>query len=73
MIQCEGWRRNGGAFTFGPVEWKQCQKNALVMVTLKQDGEVQTFPACLECWMEALDRELEIIEVKPIRPAKEKE
>lgn len=52
-IQCEGWRRYGGAFTFGPVKWEQCRENATVMVTIKQGAEdVKTLPACDHCLRE---------------------
>jgi hypothetical protein len=48
------------------VEWKQCEGEALVMITVKQDGEEATFPACMFCWQEAIDTKIEIKEVRPI-------
>ena len=65
--RCEGWRRRGGAFTLGPVTWAQCDNDAVVMITAKQKGEdVKTFPACMECWNEALQFKIEILEVVPL-------
>jgi hypothetical protein len=52
-MRCEGWRRNGGVFTFGPVTWSQCKSKATVKLTITQDGKTKTFPACTECWKEA--------------------
>lgn len=65
-IQCEGWRRYGGAFTLGPVKWEQCKNEAVIVLTMKQDGEVQEWPACLDCWIEGQKKGIEIISSKPI-------
>ena len=64
-IRCEGWRRTGGAFSFGPVKWSQCENNAIVMLKVSQK-EVKEFPACIECWNEAIERGIEIIEARPL-------
>ena len=53
MMRCEGWTRKGGAFTLGAPEWKQCENEAVVNLTFEQDGEIQTMPACLDCWKTA--------------------
>ena len=55
--RCEGWRRHGGAFTFGPVKWEQCENDATVMLTVIQDGKQTVQPACQECWQEGSDNE----------------
>jgi hypothetical protein len=68
-MRCEGWRRNGGVFTFGPVKWSQCKNDATVMIDLEQDGEQQTLPGCLECWQEAIDKGIKILSVRPIAAA----
>lgn len=65
-MQCEGWRRTGGAFTFGPVKWEQCKNNAIVMITVTQDGKTETLPACVECWNECINTKIKISEVKPL-------
>lgn len=69
-VRCEGWRRNGGAFTLGPVTWKQCEENATVMLKFKRDGKVQTLPGCQTCLNECIETGLEIIEAKPIKGPK---
>lgn len=66
-MQCEGMRRFGGAFSLGPVQWKQCENEATVMLTVKQKGEkVGEFPACPTCWQECLGTEG--MTVKKARP-----
>ena len=70
-IRCEGWRRTGGAFSFGPVKWSQCENNAIVMLEVRQK-EVKEFPACIECWNEAIGRGIEIMEARPLGAARER-
>lgn len=68
--RCEGFRRYGDAFSFGPVTWKQCRERAIVTLTIKQDGETQTTPACLTCWTEARNTKgIKVIAAKPITEA----
>jgi len=64
-MRCEGWRRTGGAFTLGQVEWKQCEKEAIVMLKVKQ-GKEETLPACLECWNECKEKKIEILGAEPL-------
>ncbi len=66
--RCEGWRRHGDAFSFGPPRWVQCEKDAIVLLSVKQEhGEDGTLPACESCWAEAVDNDLiAISEVKEI-------
>ena len=65
--RCEGWRRHGGAFTFGPVTWEQCEEEGEVMLTVKQDDETTTLPACKTCWQECIDNEkIEVVSAVPI-------
>ena len=66
-VRCEGWRRYGGAFTLGPVEWKQCENVAIVMLKVNQ-GKIEELPACAECWAEVRENKIEVLEVKPITP-----
>lgn len=54
MIRCEGWERHGEAFTFGPVKWIQYEQEAVVMLTVIQDGETETLPSCMEHWKECI-------------------
>ena len=53
MPQCEGWRRRGGAFSFGPPQWIQCENLGVVALSVEQDGETATLPACMGCWRES--------------------
>lgn len=66
--RCEGWRRDGGAFTLGPVKWKQCEANGVVELRFEdQDtGKQKILPACKECWAECLATGVMIIEARPI-------
>ena len=65
-MRCEGWRRYGGAFTFGPPQWVQCHEDATVLITHKtKDGE-ETTPGCNRCWEECIENNVEIIKVVPI-------
>ena len=65
-MQCEGWRRNGGAFTLGPITWKQCENEAIVMLTVKQE-KVEDLPSCMECWLEAIEKNIGIIKAVPLQ------
>jgi len=67
QTRCEGWRRSGGAFTFGPVVWKQCEEAAVVFLTVTQNDQNQSLPACLTCWQEAIDNNISVLEAKPLR------
>jgi hypothetical protein len=69
-LRCEGWRRHGGAFTFGPVTWKQCTETPTVWLKVKQTGKTQRMPACPTCWQESIDNEIEILEAVPITESK---
>lgn len=64
-MRCEGWRRKGGAFTLGPVKWSQCENEAVVMLRVKQETE-QGLPACMDCWKEAIERGIEILDSRPL-------
>jgi len=64
-IQCEGWRRYGGAFTLGPVKWEQCKADAIVMLTVEQE-KIEDLPTCLECWNEGKTSGLKIISAEPL-------
>jgi hypothetical protein len=65
-MRCEGWRRTGGAFTFGPVKWEQCTEDAIVNLVVTQKDKQETLPACKTCWQECIDNKIEINEAKPI-------
>ena len=71
-IQCEGWRRYGGVFTFGPVRWEQCKNDAVVMLTVIQEKR-QTLPACMTCWEECANNGMRILKAVPITTYKEDE
>jgi hypothetical protein len=65
--RCEGFRRHGGAFSLGPVTWEQCCETATVLLTVTQDGETQTLPACPTCWEEARNTKgITVTDAKPI-------
>lgn len=66
-IRCEGWRRYGGAFSFGPVTWRQCENEAVVLLTVMQDGKRQdAVPACETCLQECLDRHMTVLGIETI-------
>lgn len=66
--QCEGHRRCGGAFSFGPVVWTQCENDAIVMLTVEQNEKrPETMPACMVCWLEAVSTDgIKIVKVDPV-------
>lgn len=64
--RCEGWRRYGGALSFGPPKWEQCKETGIVMLTVKQDGKTEALPACAICWKEVIQNKIEILESKPL-------
>ncbi len=65
-MRCKGWRRNGGAFTLGPVNWERCPNDAIAMLTIKQE-KVEELPACKTCWLEAKEAGLTILSAAPIK------
>lgn len=66
-IQCDAWRRVGGAFTFGPTKWVQCPNDAVVLLTIEQDGEItEDSPACNACWQEGIKAKIKQIAAKPL-------
>lgn len=65
-LRCEGWRRYGGIFTFGPVTCKQCSNEATVMLTVSQDTKKKTLPACAVCWQECIAKKIKIYKMRPI-------
>ena len=68
-LQCEGWRRTGGAFTFGPVQWDQCKNTPVAIIVIKQGGKQEKpMPACLTCWEECENTKgITVISAKPIK------
>lgn len=64
-MRCEGYRRYGGAFSMTKPRWEQCKNDAVVTLTVKQ-AEVEEMPACMECWNEAKEHNIEIISAEPI-------
>jgi hypothetical protein len=68
-MRCEGWRRYGGAFTLGPVTWKQCKNEAIVILEVVQDGKIESLPGCATCWQEAIDNGIQINSSRPTKRA----
>jgi hypothetical protein len=65
-MQCEGYRRYGGALTIGLPRWEQCKNEAIVILEIKQKT-IQKLPACNICWQESIESDtIEIINVEPI-------
>jgi len=62
-LKCQGYRRRGGAFTLGPVEWEQCDDVPEVMLTI--EGK-EPMPACKTCWKECIENNLKITKVEPL-------
>jgi len=52
-MQCEGWRRYGGVFSFGSPRWEQCKNDAIVILEVEQE-KIEKLPSCLDCWKEAI-------------------
>lgn len=68
-LQCEGYRKLGGAFTCGGVPtWTQCEEDAAVLLTLVHKGESQEdLPTCQVCWKECLSTDgITILGVRPL-------
>lgn len=65
-MKCEGYRKYGGVFSLGPITWKQCENDAVVMVEVEQDGKCEILPSCMVCWQEAIDTGMTILSVRPI-------
>jgi len=66
-MRCEGWRRHGGIFTLGPVEWEQCSSEAVMLLTVVQAGKItEDLPSCEACRQECQDRGIDILSTKPI-------
>ncbi len=72
-MRCEGWRRYGGAFSFGPAKWEQCESDAIVNLTVRQaDSEEEVQPACKACWIEAVGNAgIEILKAEPLEESPE--
>jgi hypothetical protein len=66
IIQCEGWRRFGGAFTLGPVKWVQCENEAVVILEVVQDDKKTEQPVCIYCWDEGMSHGIQINSAVPI-------
>ena len=66
MTRCEGWRRRGGAFTLGPVVWKQCESDAIVLLEVTQDNKTEKQPSCKSCWLEAIENNITIESAVPL-------
>lgn len=65
--QCQGWRRTGGAFSLGPVSWKQCKETPTVLLMVRQNGKTEKMAACATCWQECIENQLEIMSAIPIK------
>ena len=67
-MQCEGWRRTGGALSFGPVKWIQCENKATIMLQFKQgDEDITALGACPVYWKECIEHDdITIINASPI-------
>lgn len=68
-LRCDGWRRTGNAFSFGPMIWTQCENDAVVLLTVEQEGGiVEDSPACAACWEEGRKLGLKQLDARPIMP-----
>lgn len=70
MTRCEGYKRVGGVFTMGPVQWVQCTNDAIVRLRATQEGRTRTYPACKACHGRAVEAEITIVAVLPLKQAK---
>ena len=64
-MRCEGWERTGGMMTLGPVDWKQCENEAVVMLKVEQK-KTQKLPGCMKCWQKCIDEKVKILSAEPI-------
>jgi hypothetical protein len=65
--RCEGYRRYGGALTIGLPRWVQCENNAVVLLTVEQDGKIlENLPTCLECWDEGVKLGAKPTSIQPL-------
>lgn len=64
-MQCEGYRRYGGAFSMAKPRWEQCKNDAAVTLTVTQEDTAE-MPACMECWEEAKQHGIQIDKAEPI-------
>lgn len=70
-LKCEGWRREGGAFTLGRPIWTQCKNDPIVMLKVK--GNDKYMPSCSDCWQETIDdKDQHPIKSKPMPKLKAK-
>jgi hypothetical protein len=69
-MRCEGWTRTGGAFSFGPIVWSQCENDAVVNLTVVQDGVEEVQPACVDCWNKGIEKGIVIKSVVPLQTEK---
>lgn len=71
--KCEGYRRYGGAFTMGPVQWVPCTETATVIIRVRQKNkDIDELPACLTCWGEAMENDgMEVLSARPISSSNE--
>lgn len=65
-MRCQGYTRNGGMMTLGPVQWRQCTNTAQFMITVSQEGTTQTLPACPSCRDECTRFGIDIIAIENI-------
>lgn len=70
-MRCEGWKREGGAFTFGPATWSQCSNEATVILEVEQNEKgtlvVTKQPVCMGCWKEAANWPIKVLSAEPIK------
>ncbi len=65
-MKCDGWKSTG-AFPFGGIPtMTRCNADAVVMLGIVQDGARDQYPACPDCWQEAIRRGVKIVHVWPI-------
>lgn len=66
IVRCEGWRRYSVFTLGGTTKWRQCENNAIVIVTAVQDDKTEDMPACMICWKEGVEKNIQINKVTPI-------
>ena len=65
-MRCEGMTRHGGVMSFGRPYWTQCENKATTMLTVIQNGEEGTFPACDDCVKKVESWNIKVINSRPI-------
>ena len=67
FIKCDGMEREGGAFSLGPVTWRECANPAtLVMIVIQDGSQTERHYACQACREKGEANGIKIVSVEPL-------